>query len=60
MKSLMFMIGAFIITLIFVNVLLFGILGINISTLPVKTLLTVEGVFAGFFVFLFFIATKKF
>ena len=60
MKSLMFGIGVFIITLVFVNVMLFGLLGINMSTLSVKTLLTVEAVFGGFFVFLFFIATKKF
>jgi hypothetical protein len=60
MKSLVYMIGAFIVTLVFVNVMLFGILRINISTLSIKTLLTVQAVFAGFFAFLFFIATKKF
>lgn len=60
MKSLGYMIGAFVVTLIFVNIMLFGILGINMSSMSLKTLLTVQGVFAGFFAFVFFMATKKF
>jgi len=60
MKSLMIGIAIFAVTLLFVNIILFGTLGIHVSDLPIKTLLIVEGVFGGFFVFLFFIATKKF
>ncbi len=60
MKSLLYILGAFVVTLIFVNIMLFGILRISISTISIKTLLTVQAVFAGFFAFLFFMATKKF
>ncbi|NMB91850.1 hypothetical protein GYA37_03325 [candidate division WWE3 bacterium] len=60
MKSLMLGLGLFITTLVFVNVMLFGILGINASSLSTKTLLIVEGVFCGFFIFIYLIVAKKF
>ncbi|MFZ2664305.1 MAG: hypothetical protein WAX66_03000 [Patescibacteria group bacterium] len=59
MKSLMIGVAVFIVTLVFVNVLLFGVLGINASSLSIKTLLIVEAVFGGFFTFLYFMTSKK-
>lgn len=60
MRILFTMIAIFVVTIFFVNVILFGILGLSLAQVSIKTLLWVEGIFGAFFTFLFFLVTKKF
>ncbi len=59
MKALVTGLVIFFSSVFFVNVMLFGILRIPSSKIPLGSLLTIEAVFAGFFLFLFLINRKK-
>jgi len=46
-------------SIIFVNVFIFGLLGVPVKTVPLGTLLTIQGVTALFTLFMYLVVRKK-
>jgi len=59
MNALITGVAIFASALFFVNIVLFGMLKIPLSSIPLGELLLIEAVFAGFFLFLFLVLKKK-
>jgi len=59
MKTITIGIAIFVVTLVFINIVIIKTLGIPLFRMGIGNLLLVEGMFAGFFLFLFLLVTRK-